>query len=231
MSSSYSAHVFIIPMLPSSSYPRDTFKLIIMLSRLFGTSKPEKSEAAPTVTENGGRPDEITNRVYMRIDVDGQPIGTINMGLYGNAAPKTCENFRQLCRGVQTKSGRLLSYRNSIFHRIIPGFMCQGGDITNFNGTGGWSIYGANFEDEIHPALKHNRAYLLSMANRGPNTNSSQFFITTTACPHLDGRHTVFGEVIDDPSKRVVDKIEKLGSRSGAVSSNVSVGDCGELPM
>merc|ERR1712066_159635 len=129
---------------------------------------------------------------------------------------KTVENFRCLCTGEkgQCKSApnRPLHFKASRFHRIIPGFMCQGGDFTNFNGTGGRSIYGHRFEDENFD-VKHTKKGLLSMANAGPNSNGSQFFITTAATSWLDGKHVVFGEVVDGMA--VVDEMERLGSQSG----------------
>jgi cyclophilin family peptidyl-prolyl cis-trans isomerase len=125
--------------------------------------------------------------VYLTVEINRQEVGKIIIRLFDDIVPKTCNNFRQLCR---TKK-----YVNSPFHRIIKDFMIQGGDFTSYNGTGGYSIYGNKFEDENF-ILKHDKPYLLSMANSGPNTNGSQFFITTTETPHLDGKHVVFGEVV-----------------------------------
>merc|ERR1712146_265323 len=118
-------------------------------------------------------------------------------------------------------------YAGSGFHRVIPGFMCQGGDFTNHNGTGGKSIYGAKFADESFEgkAGKHTGEGCLSMANAGPNTNGSQFFICTANTPHLDGKHVVFGKVVDGMS--VLDDMEAVGSRSGATSKDVVIADCG----
>merc|ERR1712048_38504 len=150
----------------------------------------------------------------------------------GKAVPKTAENFRALATGEKGKikngrhAGTSLFYKGSTFHRIIPDFMIQGGDFTDHNGRGGESIYGAKFEDENFD-LKHTGPMVLSMANAGPNTNGSQFFITTVTTSWLDGRHVVFGRVTK--GEEVVKAIEKLGSRSGTPQATVTIADCGEL--
>lgn len=154
----------------------------------------------------------------------------IVLELYKDKVPKTAENFRSLCTnssGKTTSSGIPLSFHNSIFHRVIPKFMIQGGDFTRADGTGGESIYGDKFEDEDLTG-KHDRPFLLSMANAGPNTNGSQFFITTVPTPHLDGKHVVFGRVLE--GKNVVRRIENVETSSGDRPVNeVKIVACGQL--
>ena len=172
--------------------------------------------------------DTVTEKVYFDIEVDGQKEGRIVFGMFGDTVPKTVKNFSTLCDGSAGtgNSGKPLHFKGSSFHRIIPGFMAQGGDFTNGNGTGGESIYGNKFADENF-TLQHTKPYLLSMANAGPNTNGSQFFITFKETPWLNGRHTVFGEVIE--GQEIVEAMEKIGSGSGKTSKTVTIVDSGRL--
>jgi len=164
-------------------------------------------------------------KVYFDVRIGQKPAGRIVFELFADVVPKTADNFRKLCQGVDV-NGRQLTYKGSSFHRVIPRFMCQGGDFTNNNGTGGTSIYGDRFADENFE-LKHEVPGLLSMANAGPNTNGSQFFITVVETPWLDNKHVVFGKVLSGMD--VVKKIEQLGSSNGTPQEVIQIEACGDV--
>lgn len=199
------------------------------------TNRPDGQPAAlgRVVQGEDYRPFHAVNpknpKVFFEIAIDDKAAGPIEMELFADTCPKTAENFLQLCVGTTSKTGKPLAYKGSSFHRVIPDFMCQGGDFTLGDGRGGESIYGGRFDDETFAgkAGKHFGRGTLSMANAGPNTNGSQFFLCTAATPHLDGKHVVFGQVVKGYD--VVKKIEAVGSRSGKTSAKVTISDCGKV--
>lgn len=166
--------------------------------------------------------------MWFDIEIAGEPQGRVVMELRSDVVPRTVENFRALCTGEKGvgKSGKRLHFKGCVFHRIIPDFMIQGGDFTAGDGTGGESIYGAKFPDEGF-RLKHDAPGILSMANAGPNTNGSQFFLCTVPCPWLDNKHVVFGRVVEGMT--IVKRMEMCGQRSGKTSKRVTISDCGQL--
>uniref|UniRef100_A0AC35UEU8 Peptidyl-prolyl cis-trans isomerase n=1 Tax=Rhabditophanes sp. KR3021 TaxID=114890 RepID=A0AC35UEU8_9BILA len=169
------------------------------------------------------------SKVFFDIVSNKKPLGRVVMELFNDVTPKTSENFRALCTGEKGvgKAGVPLHYKGASFHRVIPQFMLQGGDFTRHNGTGGESIYGDKFPDENFKE-KHTVKGLLSMANAGPNTNGSQFFITTVPTPWLDGKHVVFGKVIE--GYKIVEQIENTKTARGDAPVNpIIIADCGEL--
>lgn len=181
----------------------------------------EKEVTIVTVNPTISKPEQRNPQVFFDIRVGGNDVGRIIMLLRTDIVPKTAENFRQLCTHEQG-----FGYKGCVFHRVIPEFMCQGGDFTNHNGTGGKSIYGKKFADENF-TLKHNGFGTLSMANSGSNTNGSQFFICTTKTDWLDNKHVVFGHVISGAD--VVRKMERCGSKAGTPNQKIVIYSCGEL--
>jgi peptidylprolyl isomerase len=167
-------------------------------------------------------------KVYFDIAIDSEPARRIVMELFDDVTPTTAENFRALCTGEKGvgKAGKPLHFKGSLFHRIIPNFMAQGGDFTRGNGTGGESIYSEKFADENFKK-KHDKPGLLSMANAGPDTNGSQFFLTFVETPWLDGKHVVFGEVVE--GLEVLKLLEAQGSDSGKTKVPVTITDSGQL--
>uniref|UniRef100_A0A8C5FIM3 RAN binding protein 2 n=1 Tax=Gadus morhua TaxID=8049 RepID=A0A8C5FIM3_GADMO len=184
-------------------------------------SQPSEDATLQTLSRAQEHSRDTNPRVFLTLAADDETLGTIGVELYSHAVPKTAENFRVLCTG-----GKGFGLKNSIFHRVIPNFMCQGGDFTNHDGSGGKSIYGGQFEDENFD-IRHTGPGLLSMANRGRDTNNSQFFITLKKAEHLDFKHVVFGWVHE--GMEVVRAMAELGSASGKSSKKISIVDCGQV--
>ncbi|CAE8627826.1 unnamed protein product [Polarella glacialis] len=200
--------------------------------KLEANREKERKESQKALEARKGKPNPI---VYLEVEVRGLPgygetegrveaCGRLEIELFADVVPRTAENFRCLCTG---EKGKRLNFKGSPFHRIIPGFMTQGGDITHGDGTGGESIYGPTFSDENFARL-HARANLLSMANSGANTNNSQFFILFGQAKHLDRKHVVFGELVREDGG-VMKKLQAVGSESGDVRGSVTIKDCGEI--
>ncbi|BFG42302.1 hypothetical protein CerSpe_285760 [Prunus speciosa] len=198
--------------------------LAIFLIFVFSSTHKKEEEKLEEVPE-------ITHRVYLDVDIEGQHLGRIVIGLYGQVVPKTVENFRALCTGEKGKGakGKPLHYKGTPFHRIVSGFMIQGGDIVYRDGRGYESIYGGTFADENF-RVKHSHAGVVSMVNSGPDSNGSQFFITTIKASWLDGEHVVIGKVIQGMD--TVYAIEGgAGTYSGKPRKKVTVAESGEIPQ
>merc|ERR1712157_567401 len=189
----------------------EKMKLLGLIVALFTVASADDTKKGPLVTD----------KVFFDMTIGGEAVGTIEIGLFGKTVPKTVENFYKLAAGTEG-----YGYEGSKFHRVIKDFMIQGGDFTRGDGTGGKSIYGAKFDDE-NLKLKHYGAGWLSMANAGKNTNGSQFFLTTIKTQWLDGKHVVFGKVIEGMD--IVSAVEAVGSSSGKPSKKVVIHDSGLL--
>lgn len=167
--------------------------------------------------------------VFLDISVDNSPPSRIYLELFYNIAPKTAENFRQLCCGTQIRNNKPIGYKNCFIHRIVKDFVIQGGDFINNNGTGSYSIYGDRFNDENF-IVKHDKEGILSMANSGPNSNGCQFFITLAPCAFLNGKHCAFGRVLDDSSMETVRKIGLIRvDNNGKPVVDVQITQCGQM--
>jgi len=191
-------------------------------------SEPQKSEAMdPLVAEIVSRGNFA---VFMDVSIGGQPVGRLRMELFKDVAPRCAENFRQFCTGEFKRNNMPVGFKGSGFHRVIKGFMIQGGDFVKGDGTGCTSIYSdVGFADEEF-VLGHVGAGQLSMANSGPNTNGCQFFVTCGAAPHLDNKHVVFGKIVDEESLLLLRMVENVSTSRGDVPRlPVVVEQCGEL--
>lgn len=187
---------------------------------------PVTAISSPGVRLSADSPCGVNPVVFLDISIGTRAIGRIKIELFADVVPKTAENFRQLCTGEFKSGGVPLGYKGAPFHRVIREFMLQGGDFVRGNGMGTTSIYGDHFNDESF-SLKHDAAGLLSMANSGPNSNGCQFFITCAPCDFLDGKHVVFGRVLD--GMNVVRLIEETPTIQSKPKLPVTISECGEM--
>jgi cyclophilin family peptidyl-prolyl cis-trans isomerase len=199
----------------------------------FGPNLLEMNKETPSKTkaendELAAIQGKVTDRVFLDVQIDNKVPERIVIGLYGDECPKTVLNFKSLCEGFKAANNRLLTYKNCPVHRIIPGFMMQSGDYTTGDGTGGQSIYESKYFPDESFKYQHTGPGVVSMANRGPNTNTSQFFICFEAASWLNGRHVVFGQVMY--GLNTLRKVEENGNRSGKPSKEIKIVDCGLLP-
>ena len=189
----------------------------------------DQKESSKSLRENiFWSPSDKNPRVYMDISINGSAVGRLIIKLFRDIVPKTCENFRALCTGEKGLGvgGYPLNYQGTYFHNVRPGFVCQGGDFVTGNGIGGPSIYGSFFEDENHN-ISHSERGILSMVNKGPNTNGSQFFITFTDTKWLDKKHVAFGKVLN--ATDILKQIENCGTPSGVTTKLIKIEKCGQL--
>jgi len=212
-----------------SKYMPMVLMVVVQIAMAFMKSDPNEKKKGGKLEAAAASKRDDHPVVYLDVAIGGAAARRIELELFATQFPKTADNFRCLCTGEKASAdGTKLHYKGAPFHRVIPGFVCQGGDISNGDGTGGESIYGKTFEDEFeHAVVGHSEPFLLSMANAGPHTNGSQFFITTAAAPKLDAKHVVFGKVVG--GSEVVKAIEAVGSGSGATYEPVVIAACGEL--
>eukprot|EP01064_Diplonema_japonicum_P030808 TRINITY_DN5322_c0_g1_i1.p1 TRINITY_DN5322_c0_g1~~TRINITY_DN5322_c0_g1_i1.p1 ORF type:complete len:301 (+),score=37.61 TRINITY_DN5322_c0_g1_i1:99-1001(+) len=224
---------FVCALGPSGGVGMDYYPCISVLSGLGwgGGGREKMLKATRFALKNCAIPvNPLNPKVWMDVQVGGKYAGRVFMELFMDTVPKTAENMRCLFTGEKGKgmSGRKLHLKGTAFHRIIPTFVVQGGDTTRGDGRGGESIFGARFEDESFKgkAGKHFGPGCLSMANAGPNTNGSQFFICVGPTPHLNGRHVVFGQIVHGYD--VVLLMERMGTPSGRTRLEVKIHDCGQ---
>ncbi|KAL7574698.1 hypothetical protein ACA910_003041 [Epithemia clementina (nom. ined.)] len=194
-------------------------------AQALSTAVPIASGPDPNVMQAIERGNAV---VFLDVGLGDVLLGRIKLELFVKDCPKTCENFRQFCTGEYLQNEQPTGYKNSVFHRVIKGFMIQGGDFLNHNGTGKTSIYGTTFADENFKH-KHDQPGMLSCANSGPNTNGSQFFITLAATEWLDGKHVVFGKVLDADSMLTVRKCEAVPVHGSTPQVPLKILECGEL--